>query len=222
MIDIAGLPVHIKDLALRTNKLLRFAMTSEAPFHLQRILLKNGGHVVDLAVTGRAADAFSNVNAVVKIGKLRQIVNAFPLYGRILAETFLYRFEIRAVVPYLAVTVHARLRRRHSRRRRSLDSLVTITAINAVVADVMLVAELNRLLPLDIAACQVRRACDLRVTQKGSARSNSSQNHADSGDIVSTLIKKLRHSGIIADGFNYKNNGRLRFARLASDKKDTF
>jgi hypothetical protein len=32
----------------------------------------------------------------------------------------------------------------------------------------------------------------------------------------------LRHSGIIADGFNYKNNGRLRFARLASDKKDTF
>lgn len=48
------------------------------------------------------------------------------------------------------MTVHTRLGRGHTGRRRRLDRLVAITAINAVVADVVLVRELHRLLYLEI------------------------------------------------------------------------
>ena len=44
----------------------RPAMTIEAPFHLQRLLLIHERHAIDLTVTRRAADAFVNVDAVIE------------------------------------------------------------------------------------------------------------------------------------------------------------
>ena len=85
---------------------------------------------------------------------MRQQLNALPRPGardgaRALAALCeAHGLEIRAVVPDLAVTIHAGLRRRHSRGRRGLDRLMAIAAVDAVVAYVVLVAELNWLLTL--------------------------------------------------------------------------
>jgi hypothetical protein len=70
---------------------------------------------------------------------------------------------------------------------------VTVSTIDAVVADVVLVAKLNRLLLLQVPARQVRRSGDLRVNVKSRPRKNNAENHADPGDVVCTLMKKLRH-----------------------------
>ena len=45
------------------------------------------------------------------------------------------------------MAIHARLGRWHSRARRRLDGRMTISAINPVIARMVLVRELNRLLP---------------------------------------------------------------------------
>jgi hypothetical protein len=45
------------------------------------------------------------------------------------------------------MAIHARFGRWHSRARRRLDGRMTITAINPVITHVMLMRELNRLIP---------------------------------------------------------------------------
>ena len=171
-------------------------MTFDAPLHLQCIFLENRRHVVDLAVARRAADAFGNMDAVIEIGKFRQIVNPFPLDRFVIAKTGADRLKIWAVGPDLAMAIHARLRRRHSRGRRSFDRLVAIAAIDTVIADMVLVAELDRLLLLKITTGQVRRSRYLGVCIKCRPRQHNRQNHTDPGDIICTFIEKLCHPQI--------------------------
>src|SRR5690606_28270590 len=90
LIEIAVLPLHVVDLRLRPDKLLRFAVARKAPFHLERILLIDRGHIVNLAVASRTPDSLCNVNAVVEVGVLRQVVNAFPFNRLVIAETCSY------------------------------------------------------------------------------------------------------------------------------------
>src|SRR5207249_1795876 len=114
LVGVRILPLHVVDLRLWTYELLRRTMARYAPFHLERVLLEYGRHVVDLSVTGRTANALCNVNTVVKIGEFRQVVDAFPFDRLVVAKARPHWLEIRAVVPYLAVAIHARLRRRHA------------------------------------------------------------------------------------------------------------
>lgn len=162
-INVGIFPLHIEYLGLRPDKLRRVAVARYAPFHLQRVFLIDGGHFVDLAVTRRTPDALCNVNAVIEINEFGKVMHSFPLDRFVLAEAGTYRFKIRAVGPDLAVAVHAGLRRRHPGRCGGLHCRVAITAIDPVVADVMLVTELHRLLPLQKLVGEIRRACDLRV-----------------------------------------------------------
>jgi len=130
-------------------------VASKTPFHLERIFLINSGHIVDLPMAGRAANAFCYVNAVVKVGKLRNVVNAFPFDGLVVAEAGPDGLKIRAVCPDLAVSVHTRLGRRQTGRRRRLNRGVTVAAIDTVIANVVLMAELDRLLLLHVTTRQV-------------------------------------------------------------------
>ena len=156
LIEIAVLPLHVVDLALWPDEFFRFAVTCDTPLHLERIFLKYRRHFIDRTVARRTTDALCYVNAVIEIGVFRQIMNAFPFDGLIIAIAFANNLKIWTIRPYLAVTVHTGLRRRHTCRRRRLDRLVTITAIDTIVADVVLVAELNRLLLLNISPRQIR------------------------------------------------------------------
>jgi hypothetical protein len=151
--QISILPLHVEDLGFRADILLRLAVASEAPFHLERIFLVNGWHIVDLPMTGRAADAFRYVNTVIEVRKLWKIVDALPLDRFVFTETCTDRFEIRTIRPDLAVTIHTGLRRRHSGRSRRFYRRVAVTAIDSIVTNVVLVAELNRLLFLQVTSC---------------------------------------------------------------------
>lgn len=156
LIDIARAKVHIEDLGLRPNEFLRLLMTRDAPFHLKGVLLVNSRHLIDRAVTGRTAHTFRHMNAVVEVGEFRQVVNTLPLNGLVLSETRTDRLKIRLIRKELAMAVHTRLCRGHTGRRGRFDRLMTVTAIDAVIAYVVLVAELHRLLPFNIPACQIR------------------------------------------------------------------
>ncbi len=103
-------------------------------------------------MASRTPYALRNVDAVVKIRIFRQVVNAFPFDRLVIAKAGPDRFKVRAVGPDLTVAVHTGLCRRHPCRRGRLYRLVAISAIDTVVTDVMLVAELNRLLLFDVTA----------------------------------------------------------------------
>ena len=152
LVNIARLVVIIEYLGLWPDELFRSTVTSDAPLHLKRIFLEDDRHVVDRTVAGRTAYALGDVNTVVKIRVFGQIVNLFPLDRLVVTETRPDRLQIGAVRPDLAVAIHTCLRRRHACRRRRFNRLVTIAAIDAVVADMVLMAELNRLLLFQIAS----------------------------------------------------------------------
>lgn len=193
LINIAILPIHVKNLVFWSNESLRRPVARYAPFHLQRFFLEDGRHVIDLAVTGRAPDALRHMDTVVKISVFGQLVHTFPLDRLIIAEAGPDRLKIRAVRPYLAMAVHTRLSRRHSCGGGCLDCLVAISTIDTVVAYVMFVAELDRLLYLVIASGKVRRAGDLGVRKKSGSAQYHGDDHADLGNIVRTFVEDLCH-----------------------------
>jgi len=199
------IPLNIVNLRLRANEFFRLAVTLQTPFHLQCVFLPNGGHIVNLSVTGRAADAFGDVNAVVEIGVFGEVVNALPFNRFVLAPTGAHRFQIRAVRPDLRVAVHTGLRRRNARRIRSFDRRVAVTTINTVVAGVMLVAELNRLLLFHVLSGQVARPGELRVNETGRRRQNDRHDDAYFCDVICCSMKNLCH-------FIFLKFGNLRFA----------
>src|SRR5688572_15159162 len=137
------------------------------------------------------------MNAVIEIRVFGQVMNAFPFDGFVLAKTRSYRFQIFGISEELAMAIHARLRRGHASGRGRLDRLMAVTAIDTIVADVMLVTELNRLILFDVNACQIRRSGDLCVGKKRGAGEQGGGDHADPGDIVCTLVKELCHSRVV-------------------------
>ena len=140
-----GLISHVKNLVARANVLLWIAVTIDAPVHVQRILFICKWHLVHAAVAGGATDALVEVDAVIEVYKIRQVVYARPFNRFAAAITGAYRLENLGVGPNLRVTAHANLGGWNSSKRRRLDGCMTIPAIDAVVSDVMLMAEGNRL-----------------------------------------------------------------------------
>ena len=140
------LPLHVEDLFLRPDEFLRLAMALKAPLHLKRRNLHRQRHQVNATVTGRAADAFVDVYAVVEIDKVGQVVDSRPLDGLPRPEAFAHGLKERAVGKYLRMTIHASLRGRDARDGGCFDRGVAIAAIYPFVADVVTVSELNGLL----------------------------------------------------------------------------
>lgn len=73
---------------------------------------------------------------------------------------------------------------------------MAITTIYTVIADVVFMAELNRLLLFKIATRKVRRPCNLRVHEERRPCEQRRRDHGDPSDIVRTLVKKLCHLSI--------------------------
>jgi len=104
---ILGRPGHIKNLISRSNEFFRVSMTFETPFHLQRRCLKQNRHLIDRAMTRRAANPFVYVNAVIEIGVVWQVMDPDPLNWPPGAEAGAHWFEIRAIGPNLIMATHA-------------------------------------------------------------------------------------------------------------------
>ena len=187
------LPVRVEDLLKRAEVRCWIAMAIQAPAHVQTGALPGQRHAVDRAVAGDTSDTFGNMNAVIEICELGQVVNTFPLDRLVIAKTGSDGFEIWTVRPQLAVTVHTSLRRRHARGSGGLDRLVTISAVDTVVAYMVFMRELYGLLLFQVSSGQVRGAGYLCIRIKGSSGKHDRGHHAYPGDVVRTFIKKLCH-----------------------------
>jgi len=113
---IAGhgrLILHIEHLIARPKILARIAMATEAPLHLKRSILIHQRHLVDWTMTGVAAHALGDVDAVIEKDEVGELVHSRPL--KRLAGTIARanRLEKFGICPNLRVAVHAGLRRRN-------------------------------------------------------------------------------------------------------------
>lgn len=155
-------PIHFEDLILRPDEHLRLPVTLKAPLHLKRGGLISEGHEINSAMTSRAPHALIYVNAVIEKDEVGQIVNPNPFDGLAAAPALADRLEVRAVRPNLGVAIHAGLGRGDTRKREFLNRGVTVAAVNAVVTDVVLMAELNRLFAREERLGVIRRSVELQ------------------------------------------------------------
>src|SRR5207248_9189014 len=72
------LPAHRKNLVLGSQIVLRMAMALQTPGHMKIVRFPRQRHLVHPAVTGFAADAFSDVNAVIEIHEVGNAVDTVP------------------------------------------------------------------------------------------------------------------------------------------------
>ena len=121
------------------------SMAIEAPLHVKCRGLGNERHLVHASVAARASNAFIDMNAVIEINKPGQIMDAVPRDGLSRPVTRADRLEHRAVNPDLGVTAHAGVCRRNPGKRTRLDRCMTVPAVNAELAGVVLMAKLDRL-----------------------------------------------------------------------------
>jgi hypothetical protein len=131
-------------------------MAIEAPLHRERSGLSHQRHALDFAVTGRATDALGDVDAVVEIDVIGQPVHLAPMDRIAGCEAPADRLEHRRVGPYLRMTVHAGFRRRYGGDRRSLHAIVAESTVDPEPADMMFMAEGNRLGHGDVLIRHVR------------------------------------------------------------------
>ena len=87
------------------------------------------------------------MNTVIEIDEVGEAVNLDPLNRFVGFEAIADRFEIIDIVEEDGVAIHAGLCGRNSRVGGSFDAGVTVTTVDAIITDVVLVAELYRLHP---------------------------------------------------------------------------
>src|SRR5882672_6366780 len=144
-------------------------------------------------MTSRTADAFIDMNRVIEIGEVRQIMHAYPFQRLAVFEAIAHRLEIRTVGPNLFVAIHTDRSRRHSGRGRCLHTRMAITAIDAVITDVVLMTELNWLLALDVSARIPASARDVRCYPEGSEKDKNGAVYRRALEIVCAVTKNLWH-----------------------------
>src|SRR6185503_13678483 len=88
------------------------AMTVETPAHRHRRRLRDLRHLIDPAVTGRAPDAFRDVNRMIKEHEVRHGVHTLPDDGSVRRDARADRRELLTLTPDFAVATDARHRRR--------------------------------------------------------------------------------------------------------------
>ena len=68
---VIGMPRHVINLILGTEIICWCAMAFETPLHVKRLRFPSDRHLVNSTVTSRAANTLIDVNAMVKVGKIR-------------------------------------------------------------------------------------------------------------------------------------------------------
>ena len=142
---VGCVPSQIKNFVARTNKLFRRAVAIETPFHVKRMRFPRQRHLIQLAVTRRAADAVVDVNAVVEENEVRRVIDALPFQAPIIRHAFTDWCEHRRVLPDLRMAGHACFRRRHSGEGGLFHGRVAKAAIESKSINVVFVAEWNGL-----------------------------------------------------------------------------
>jgi len=130
----------------------------ETPAHRERSCLPHQRHGSDRPMTGRAADSFGNMDGVIEINVIGQPMHALPVDRFVLGQAIAHRRKHRGVGKELRMARHAGRRRRQTGEGGFFNGRVAVTAIDTVVADVMLVTEGYRLMQRDVLASDIRRS----------------------------------------------------------------
>src|SRR5687768_8653369 len=115
------------------------AVTVEAPSHLERMLAAHERHLVDTSVALGAPNALGDVDAVIEVGKVRQIVDLGPpdRLTRLVARA--HWLEHRTILPDELVAIVTSRRRRDARGGGDFHRRVAVAAIDAEPGHVVLV-----------------------------------------------------------------------------------
>jgi len=97
------------------------------------------------------------------------------------------------------MAAHTDVRWRNTCRGRGLHGSVTITTVDAVVPDVMLMTELDRLLPLDPLTCVPRWTVKLRRHPKNRDEYKNGAVDRYLGERIRAVMKDLRHATALWD-----------------------
>ena len=188
-----GFPIHVENLVLRSDVLFGIAVAVKAPLHSQGRGLKDKRHLVDRAMARRAADSLIDVNTVIEIDVVGEAVNPDPLNRFVGFEAIADRFEIIDIVEENGVAIHAGFCGRNSRVGGSFDAGVTVTTVDAIIADVVLVAELDGLLPGDALVGDVRRTRHKQHTGQGKSAKHNGYEQTKPRNKIHTTMKNLCH-----------------------------
>src|SRR5262245_22868467 len=129
---------HVEYFILRTHVQFRVPMAIQAPLHLERSHLPGERHLVNPAMASRTSHSLVDVDAVIEVDKVRQVMDPGPLYRLARPKAVPNRLERRAVSPYLAMAIHAGPGRWDAGERGCFNRGVTISAVDSVVAHMML------------------------------------------------------------------------------------
>ena len=189
-------PIHIENLVFGTKIRLRIAMAIQAPTHIQRRSLENERHLVDGTVTRGAADALVDVNAVIEVDVIGQAVDLDPLNRLVSTKAFANRFEIADIVEEDGMAIHAGLGGRNARIAGTFHAGMTVAAVDAVVSNMVLVAELYRLIAGNAFVGDIGgTGQDQYRSQCQSAQNNRSE-QTKSRKKIRTTVKDLCHVSV--------------------------
>ncbi len=139
------------------------------------------------------------MNAMIEIDEARQIVDPRPLQRFPGPETFAHRLQNRALSPDLRVAVHADLGGRNAGERRLFHRGMAISAIDAVVTDVVFVAELDRLAARDTDLRHIGGTVNRGQGGDEDDDDTDAPEYTHPGDGVRAAVKNLRHARMSFD-----------------------
>lgn len=122
-------------------------MAIEAETHAKGFGARRQRHPVYSAVALDAADSAVDMDRVIEVDVVRQLRDPLPADRSPAGKACAHRREHAGLVPQLRVAGHADVRARQPRIGRSLDAGMAIATINALIGDVVLVAERDLLVP---------------------------------------------------------------------------
>ena len=140
-----------------------------------------------------ATHTLVNMNAVIEIDEARQVVDSCPLERLPGTETFPHRLQNRTLGPDLRVAIHADLGGWNAGERGLFHRSVAVTAIDAVITDVMLMAELHRLAARNTDLRHVRGAVNRGESGDEDDDDTDAPENTHPGDGVRAPMKYLSH-----------------------------
>ena len=133
--------MHCKHLIGRPHMAGRVFMALQAPLHVKFLLPHDGRHLINTTVTMLAGHTFVDVDAVIKVDKVRQLMDPLPPYGCLVSQAVMQRSQSRRIAEQLCMAGQAGRCRWHAGSRAFLHRGVAIAAVYAIITHMMFVAE---------------------------------------------------------------------------------
>jgi len=131
---------------------------------------------------------------MVEIDEVGQVVDTRPMKGAVVTETRADGFENGTRRPQLRVAVHAGFRRRNPCEWRCLYRRMAIPAVDAIVANVMGVAELQGLFDEFLRAGRVAGPLERHCQPEEQADKDDEAEETNSRKGIGAAFEYLRHS----------------------------